>query len=457
MKECENFRKISEKLTETELKKAEIECDKIFETLRKDMMNAIKSRIVIAHIDMDAFYAQVEILDNPAYETVPMAVGGMSMLTTSNYEARKYGVRAAMPGFIAKRLCTDLIIIPPNFKKYEKASGVIHGILSTFDAEMVSTGLDEAYINISKYFTKKDSWIEDINELVMKIKKLIFDSTHLTCSIGVSCSGLLAKISSNINKPNGHFILLQESTHDSIISDFIFKTPVGRINGVGHVTEKHLEAIGVKTCEDIYKLRARIKSVFGIRKSLWLFNSSVGLDQQEQHTKIKSNTIGIERTFYPTTNRSDLLERCVKLASCTETLLEDGKLLTDKISLKIKFDDFQSITRCHSLNEPTACFEIIKNIAVDLLKKEIPLNSQRKIRLLGLRLTKISRSIDDKLNDSFTKCNTLDDYYPLKIQSTQDDDKYVKCPICSTEIYSDDTTVNRHIDECLNLNFIKNS
>ncbi|KAE8668139.1 DNA polymerase IV [Hibiscus syriacus] len=156
------------------------------------------------HVDMDAFYAAVETLSNPSLKGKPMAVGSMSMLSTANYEARKFGVRAAMPGFIARKLCPDLIFVPTDFKKYTYYSGLTREVFWNYDPNFMAASLDEAYLDITKVCKERGITGGEIAE---ELRSRVHEETGLTCSAGVAPNRLLAKVCSDINKPNGQFIL----------------------------------------------------------------------------------------------------------------------------------------------------------------------------------------------------------------------------------------------------------
>ena len=164
------------------------------------------------HLDMDMFFAAVEIRDNPSLKDIPMAVGSMSMISTSNYIARKYGVRSAMPGFIAMKLCPQLKLVDLHYHKYKEESIKIMAILEEYDNNIESMGLDEAYIDLTDYCKNKNIYSkEEIIEIVKEIKKKILDETKLTCSCGIACNKTLAKICSDYNKPNGLLYLDYET------------------------------------------------------------------------------------------------------------------------------------------------------------------------------------------------------------------------------------------------------
>ncbi|KII65153.1 DNA polymerase kappa [Thelohanellus kitauei] len=404
---------------------------------------------------MDAFFAQVEMLHDKTLLGVPMAVGGMKMLATSNYEARKFGVRPAMPGFIAKELCPQLVIVPPNFAKYESASHAIHSILIKYDPDMTPSGLDEAYLNLSHHITSEDDLNEKTLEIVTKIKREILEVTNLTCTIGVGHSRQMAKICSNVNKPDGYYIQLQNSNDEVTCRDFMFKQPVGRISGVGHVTENLLKSIGVLTCKDIYELRHKVLYSFGLNRSLWLFSCSLGVDEPcrevKSKLKAKQHTIGVERTFQPTSDINILYNTLEFLSAKVCESLRENNLETNKVTLKIKFDNFEVITRCNTSENVFDSSENIFGIAKELLSNEI--DGKKVVRLLGIRVNKIKRIEENrKLGQKVTR--TIDEYFS-KRPVAKDQSDYVSCPICSNSIENNVRKINRHIDECLNHEYIK--
>ncbi|KAI3679827.1 hypothetical protein L2E82_50936 [Cichorium intybus] len=178
------------------------------------------------HVDMDAFYAAVETLSNPSLKGKPMAVGTMSMISTANYEARKFGVRAGMPGFIACKLCPDLIFVPTGFKKYTYYSDLTRKVYHEYDPNFTTANLDEAYLDITK--------------VAEELRENVYKATGLTCSAGIAPNRLLAKVCSDINKPNGQFVLPNDR---AAIMTFISSLSVRKIGGIGKVTEHILKDV----------------------------------------------------------------------------------------------------------------------------------------------------------------------------------------------------------------------
>ncbi|CAF3587957.1 unnamed protein product [Rotaria sp. Silwood1] len=252
-REEENRRRIEVKLSKIksfsnfQIEQAEKSADRYLNQLDK---TRDLSRI-FCHIDMDAFYASVEMRDNPTLQHVPMAVGGEGMLSTSNYLARQFGVRAAMPGFIARHLCPNLVIVPCDFEKYRTDSSKIMKIISEYDENYGSCGLDEAFADLTNHlqirktlseeqrtFPKEENSIQTIifgitaEETVQEIRHRIYLTTRLTASAGIACNMRLAKLCSDINKPNGQY---QLESNVNIILNFIRNLPIRKIKGIGKV------------------------------------------------------------------------------------------------------------------------------------------------------------------------------------------------------------------------------
>nr|KAF6490643.1 DNA polymerase kappa [Molossus molossus] len=207
----ENIMQQKAQITSQQLRKAQLQVDRFAMELEqsRDLNNTI------VHIDMDAFYAAVEMRDNPELKDKPIAVGSSSMLTTSNYHARRFGVRAAMPGFIAKRLCPQLIIVPPNFDKYRAVSKEVKEILADYDPNFMAMSLDEAYLNITKHLQERKNWPED--------KRKYFIKTGNSLENGIAPNTMLAKVCSDKNKPNGQYQILPNR---QAVMDFIKDLPI---------------------------------------------------------------------------------------------------------------------------------------------------------------------------------------------------------------------------------------
>lgn len=202
----------------------------------------------IVHVDCDAFYAAVELLDRPELKDVPFAVGG-GVLTTCNYLARKYGCRSGMAGFVAKKLCPQLLLLPLNSDKYTSKAQEVRQVLAQYDPRFQSASIDEAYLNITEYCCENRMEPQDV---VQQMRDEIHERTRITVSAGIAANAKLAKICSNMNKPNGQYVLLNDR---NVIMSFMRSLPTRKVNGIGRVLERELQEIGVKTCGDIFPHR----------------------------------------------------------------------------------------------------------------------------------------------------------------------------------------------------------
>ena len=302
----------------------------------------IKQRKII-HVDMDCFYAAIEIRDNPKLEGKPVAVGGQpntrGVLCTCNYEARKFGVRSAMPSSHAVRLCPDLIILPINFDKYRKASRNIRHIFQNYTDLIEPLSLDEAYLDVTNSSLHSGS----ATLIAQEIRQNIFDSEKITASAGIAPNKMLAKIASDWNKPNGQYVIIPDK-----IAEFIVDLPVKKLFGVGKVTAEKLHQLNVNTCGDLQKfsLPELIKQ-FG-NYGNQLHQMSLGIDDREVITERTRKSLSVENTF-----QNDYLPDQVpeyifdNLFNELKTRLgKSGKKESDikTVFIKIKFSDFTSTT-----------------------------------------------------------------------------------------------------------------
>lgn len=305
----------------------------------------------IIHVDMDCFYAAVELLDRPEYEGRPLAVGGSpggrGVLCTSNYEARKFGVRSAMSSSLAVKLCPDLVIVPPAFSKYKKASDKIQNIFSQYTSVIEPLSLDEAYLDV----TDCEHFEGNAEYIAREIKEKIYEETGLTCSAGVAPNKFLAKIASDWQKPNGITVI---PPHD--VLSFVKDLPIGKINGVGKVTESKLKSLGFHTCADIRNHDPKELELKLGSYGRWLYRLSWGEDDRKVGSRGLRKSLSMEHTF-----REDLpnIQECQRVASglvleLRQRLLNYENRLAEKNSnlppiknlvLKMKFKDFTRVTR----------------------------------------------------------------------------------------------------------------
>ena len=237
---------------------------------------------------MDCFYAQVEMRDNPSLQNVPLAIGGLpgtrSVLCTSNYIARKFGVKSAMPTDYAMKLCPNLIVLVPNFKKYSKASEIIQSIFQNYSTLVEPVSLDEAYLDVSN--------AKSATDIAVEIKKAIFTRTGLTASVGVAPNKFLAKIASDWQKPNGLFVIPPAN-----VESFVKTLPVKLIPGIGKKGVEIFDSIGVKTCDDLNKIPHSILSMHFGKFSNSLYQYAKGADDREVISEWERKSLSVETTF----------------------------------------------------------------------------------------------------------------------------------------------------------------
>lgn len=449
----------------------------------------------IMHIDCDAFYASVEELDRPELKHVPMGVG-IGVLTTANYAARKFGVRSAMPNYIAKKLCPELVCVPLNFEKYISKAGEIREILARADPNYQAASLDEAYLNITEYVHTMNL---PVDQVVAELRDEIHKKTGLTVSAGVAANSRLAKIGSNMNKPNGQFMLPNDRR---AILEFVSELPVRKVNGIGKVFERQLTAIGVKKCKDIYTKRALLSRLFGQKSfdfllGVYLGIGSTDIKPAEDHER---KSIGTESTFGRLSDPADLRAKLRHIADELEKDCLSRNWAGRTLHLKIKKHTYEVYTRQRSIPRAIYLSKDLYEYALPLLEKELPLT----LRLMGLRLMQLSH-INKKPTSNFFRDYGFDteasparsgvgarnalftaedeeilegdedvansEWIPgddsvfkqqkryEKMASTDNatktvDDKDIsnlpQCPICSRRISGDERVVSHHIDSCLN-------
>jgi DNA polymerase IV len=293
----------------------------------------------IIHLDMDCFYAAIEVRDRPSLRGKPVGVGGArdrrGVLTTCNYEARKFGVRSAMPTFMALQRCPDLIVLPTRFDVYRREAAVIRGILHRFTSLIEPLSLDEAYLDVTEHPGAP-------GPLAQVIRGTIFRKTKLTSSAGIGPNKLIAKIASEINKPNGQFEVTPEQ-----VPEFMEKLPVRKIWGIGEKTERKLEELGVKTCGQLQRFsRAELVEFFG-KFGLDLYDLCRGIDHRPVEPDRPRKSLSTEETFAADLTTVDQCEE--KLEELFQELMADlaqkeSTREIRKIFVKLKFNDFTRTT-----------------------------------------------------------------------------------------------------------------
>jgi DNA polymerase IV len=326
----------------------------------------------IIHLDMDCFYAAIEVRDRPALRGKPVGVGGArerrGVLTTCNYEARAFGIHSAMPTFMALQRCPNLIVLPTRFDVYRREAAVVREILHRFSPLVEPLSLDEAYLDVTAHPGAP-------GPLAQVIRDLIFQKTKLTSSAGIGPNKLIAKISSAMRKPNG-----QLEVTAAEVPGFMQDLPVREIWGIGEKTERRLQELGVKTCGDLQRFtRPELVDLFG-KFGSELFDLCRGIDDRPVEPDRPRKSLSTEETF-----PSDLetLEQCEeRLAELFEELMADlAQKETDrritKIFVKLKFADFTRTTAERAGLEPSLS-------AFRSLLAEAFARTGKKVRLIGV-------------------------------------------------------------------------
>lgn len=332
----------------------------------------------------DAFYAAVEELDRPELRDVPMAVG-KGVLTTCNYHARKFGCRSGMAGFVAMKLCPQLICLPLDFLKYSAKAEEVRAVLANYDPRFESASVDEAYLNITEYCAIHEMSPEDA---VSQLRDEVHAKTKITVSAGIAANAKLAKICSNINKPNGQFHLAPDR---NTIMQFMRDLPTRKVNGIGRVFERELDAIGINTCGDIYSQRAYLSRLFGEKAFQFLMQCYLGLGRTriQPAGEYERKSVGTETTFRELGGKAELREKLSQVAAELEKDLDRTQYKGRTLVLKVKLHTFEVLTR--QTAPPFAVYkrEDLYKYALPMLarlEKEVP---SMRLRLMGLRVTHI--------------------------------------------------------------------
>ncbi len=341
-----------------------------------------KEESVILHIDMDAFFASVEQRDNPDLIGKPVAVGGFSkrsVVATASYEARKFGVHSAMPIFKAKKICPGLIIVPVQKYKYHRASQKIMEIFRTYTPVVEPVSIDEAYLDINgceRIFGNAEEIAVSINN---KIKKQLL----LTCSIGAAPVKFLAKIASDMNKPDGITIIKPGETEK-----FIHNIDIRKIPGVGTCAMKQMNILGIKTLGDVRKIsRSVLLNKFG-KFGIKLYHFSKCRDDTTVKTEEKRKSISSESTLEEDIYDMEKIKQLILFHSqIVGKELRKRNLLAENISIKLKFSDFSRITRQKTLNTPICSSSAIYREAKQLVEKS---EIRKRIRLIGVGTSSLS-------------------------------------------------------------------
>lgn len=329
---------------------------------------------------MDAFYASVEQLDNPELRGKPVAVGGSGergVVAAASYEARKFGVRSAMPSKTAKRKCSDLIFVKPRFSRYKEISNRIYNIFLEYTDLVEPLSLDEAYLDVT--YAKKGK--PSATLIAGEIKTRIFEETKLTASAGVSYNKFLAKVASDVNKPNGIFVVTPSQS-----LDFIDNLEVRKFFGIGKVTAEKLNKIGIWYGRDLKKMdRLELVRLFG-KSGNYYYKICRGEDDREVQSSRERKSVGAEETFLTDIYQIKELENeMLKIADTLYPRIERANVKAKTLTLKFKYADFEQHTRSQTI---TGYFSSKNQLVAEskkLLKKGGGFS--KGIRLLGLTVS----------------------------------------------------------------------
>ena len=331
---------------------------------------------------MDAFYASVEQLDNPELRGKPIAVGGSSqrgVVSAASYEARKFGVRSAMSSVIAKRNCPDLIFVKSRFDRYREISQQIRSIFFEYTDLVEPLSLDEAYLDVTENKMGNPSATMIAREIRAKIK----EKTGLNASAGISINKFIAKVASDINKPNG-----QKTVHPQEVSEFLEQLEIRKFYGVGKVTAEKMYRLGIFTGKDLKsKSEEYLADHFG-KHGPYYYNVVRGIHESEVKPNRMRKSLGAERTFSENiSSEIFMLEKLTNIAEEIERRLQKSKVAGKTVTLKIKYSDFTLQTRSKTISYYISSKELILELAKELLYQEKMKDS---VRLLGISLSNLN-------------------------------------------------------------------
>lgn len=335
----------------------------------------------IIHVDMDAFFASVEQLDNPDLRGKPVAVGGSEergVVSAASYEARKFNVKSALSGRIAKERCPHLIFVPPRFDRYKEISNIIRSIFLEFTDLVEPLSLDEAFLDVTENKQNNPS----ASLIALEIRKRIYQETGLTASAGISINKFLAKVASDINKPNG-----QKTIKPEEVLPFLEELPVAKFFGVGKVTAQKMYKLGIYKGLDLKnKSIEELQLLFG-KSGKHYYNIVRGI----QHSQVSPNrtrkSIAAERTFVnDISDESKLIEKLSIIGDELDKRLKKNKAKGKTVTLKIKYHNFTVQTRSKTTNEYIGAKTEFQEIVLKLLKQEQLLSP---VRLLGIAISNL--------------------------------------------------------------------
>ena len=334
----------------------------------------------IVHIDMDAFYASVEQRDDAQLRGKPVVVawrGKRSVVCAASYEARRFGIRSAMPAVHAERLCPDAVFVPPDFTRYRAVSRLVREIFKSHTDLVEPLSLDEAYLDV----TENTTGLPTATRVASAIRKQIREELHLTASAGVAPNKFLAKIASDWRKPDGLFVIQPDE-----VATFLPPLPVGRLPGVGKVTESRLAKLGILTVGELQSVELPdLESAFGSH-GLRLYQLARGIDENPVVPDRPTQSVSAEDTFERDVPLSETEPMIRRLAEKTWAASRKESRIARTVVLKLKTSEFKIFTRSHTAPHPPSSCDELTNIALSL-RERISLGPRQRFRLVGVGLS----------------------------------------------------------------------
>ncbi len=337
----------------------------------------------IIHVDMDAFFAAVYIRDHPEVKGKPVICGGPAnsrgVVSTCNYKAREYGIHSAMPSFKAHKLCPHGIFVKPNFDAIREVSEIVRKIFYEYSELVEPVSIDEAYIDVTE--NKKD--IASATQIAIEIRRKIFNKTRLTASAGVSYNKFLAKIASDMNKPDGLMVVTPLKA-----KQVLEELPIGKFHGIGKVSEKKMNMLGIITGKDLKELTLKeLMKHFG-KVGSYYYNIVRGFDNREVTTERIRKSLGHECTFAKDiSDVNKMVDILIKLGDKISKQMQEREFKAKTLTLKIKYANFDLVSRSKTLDIPFDKDNVINNLGRKMLLKT--LGPKCKIRLLGLSVSNL--------------------------------------------------------------------
>lgn len=337
----------------------------------------------IIHIDMDAFYASIEQRDNPELRGKPVAVGYAArrgVVAAASYEARKFGVRSAMPSTTAQRRCSELIFVPPRFEVYRAVSKDIQAIMHDYTHLVEPLSLDEAYLDVTENLRR----IPTASATAQEIRARIFEATGLTASAGVSYNKFLAKLASDQNKPNGQFVV-----RPNVGPAFVESLPIERFHGVGPKTAERMKMLGIHTGADLrQQTMPFLERHFGNSAS-WYFKIARGEDDRPVEPNRPRKSSGSETTFdEDLLLPADIEGGVLRMADDVWAWCEKHDTYGYTVTVKIKFATFKQVTRSKTVMTPIMSNDLLRDLSVALVQSVYPIDVG--VRLVGVSISKLS-------------------------------------------------------------------